>query len=367
MSAEPGPLAGVRVVEFEGLGPGPLAGMLLADWGADVVVVGHRTEFGGRIPARFQIANRGKRLTAADLKVESERAAVLELLDRADVLIEGFRPGTMERLGIGPNAVHARNPRLVYTRITGWGQSGPRAPTAGHDIAYIATTGALAMIGRAGEAPVPPVNLLGDFAGGTMFAVAGTLAALHAAQQSGLGQVVDAAMVDGVLALMTPLMGMHAAGQWSVNRGTNLLDTGAPFYDVYRTLDGRFVAVGALEDRFFAALLRGLGIDPATVADRWDSEGWPSLRARFADEFGQRTRDEWVKIFEGSDACVAPVLDLEEAASDAGNQARGMHPLVDGVRHPAPAPRFGRTPSRAPTTPAGDLVPLASILKGWSP
>ena len=361
-----GPLAGLRVVEFEGLGPGPLAGMLLADWGADVVVVGYQTEFGAKVPLRYQIANRGKRRVAANLKSPEDLANVLQLLDSAEVLLEGYRPGTMERLGLGPAIVHQRNPRLVYTRITGWGQTGTRAKTAGHDIGYIAMTGALSTIGRADGAPVPPVNYLGDYAGGTMFAVAGTLVALLEANRSGRGQVVDAAMVDGVGALMAPLLGMAGAGMWSGRRGTNLLDTGAPFYDVYRTADDRWLAIGALEDKFFAELLAGLGLDPVVGFDRWNPVSWPALKAALANAVAGKTRDQWTAIFAGTDACVSPVLTLDEAIVDPDNVARGAFSRIGGVAHPGKAPRFDRTALGPPTAVPEGVEALCDVVRGWA-
>ncbi len=367
MTRRSGPLGGLKVVELAGIGPGPLAGMLLADWGADVVVVDRPrpSQIRALIPAEFLITNRGKRLTTADLKSDAGRRATWDLLDGADVLLEGFRPGTLERLGFGPEAVHARNSRLVYTRITGWGQTGPRAPTAGHDIGYIALTGALAAIGRAGEPPLPPVNFLGDYAGGTMFAVAGTLAALLEVGRSGRGQVVDAAMTDGVAALLAPMASMFGAGRWHLERGVNLLDTGAPFYDVYRTSDGRFLAVGALEDEFFAALIAGLGIEPAEAADRWNPRAWPELRRRIATAIVAKTRAEWTKVFAGTDACVAPVLTLEEAERDDHNVARAAFVRVAGHLHPAPAPRFDRTTSGTPAAPPVETTPIEAIAEEW--
>lgn len=362
-----GPLHGVRVVEFAGIGPGPLAGMLLADMGADVVVVDRpvATGIAAMVPREQLLTNRGKRLTTADLKTPAGRSEAGLLAARADVVLEGFRPGTMERLGLGPEVLLTQNPRLVYCRLTGWGQAGPRAATAGHDINYIAVTGALAALGRAGGPPTPPMNLLGDFAGGTMFAVTGILAALLEVERSGQGQVVDVAMTDGVGALLAPYMGMVASGRWAHGRGENLLDTGAPFYDVYEAADGRYLAIGALEDPFFAALAAGLGLSDAETAGRWDEARWPALRARIEAVVKTRTRDEWMTIFAGTDACVAPVLELDEAVSDAGNQARAAFVTVADVRHPAPAPRFGRTPCRPVQPPPVESVPLGAILDGW--
>ncbi len=363
----PGPLAGVRVVEFAGIGPGPLAGMLLADLGADVVVVDRPvlSGFSTAVPRALLITNRGKRLTSADLKAEEGRSAARALVELADVLLEGFRPGTMERLGLGPGRLLADNPRLVYCRITGWGQTGPRAGMAGHDINYIAVTGALAALGRAGGPPTPPANLLGDYAGGAMFAVTGVLAALFEAERSGRGQVVDAAMADGVGALLAPMAGMVAAGRWRLERGVNWLDTGAPFYDVYRTRDDRYLAIGSLEDPFFAALAAGLGLTEAECGDRWDERQWPALRERITGIVSTRSRDEWMAVFDGTDACVAPVLDLAEAERDPANRAREAFVASGDLAQPAPAPRFSRTPSRRPSPPPVEPVTLTSVLDGW--
>ena len=361
------PLSGTRIVEFAGIGPAPLAGMLLADLGADVVVVDrpNAAGIGSMVPREHLITNRGKRLTVADLKSAGGRDAVLGLLDRADALLEGFRPGTMERLGLGPEVLAARNPRLVYARLTGWGQTGPLARTAGHDISYIALTGGLDAIGRAGGPPVPPVNFLGDYAGGTMFAVTGVLAALLEAGRSGRGQVVDAAMIDGVGVLLAPMMGMVAAGAWKTERGRNLLDTGAPFYDVYPTADGKFLAVGALEDEFFSALVRGLGLSADLAVSRLDRRTWPDLRGQIATAIGAKTRDEWVRIFAGSDACVAPVLTMAEAARHEHQTSRGGFVEVEGRSQPAPAPRFSATPQRPPAAPPLATIPIDTILSDW--
>lgn len=361
------PLRGLRIVEFAGIGPAPLAGMLLADLGADVVVVDRPNAggIGSMIPRKHLITNRGKRLTVADLKSAAGHDTVLGFLDRADGLIEGFRPGTMERLGLGPDQVLARNPRLVFGRLTGWGQSGPLSATAGHDINYIALTGGLDAIGRVGDPPLPPVNFLGDYAGGTMFAVTGMLAALLEARRSGKGQVVDAAMIDGVGALLAPMMGMLSAGAWTPARGENLFDTGAPFYDVYPAGDGKFVAVGALEDGFFAALVEGLGLPAEVLVTRWDRRTWPDLRRQIAAAIGRRTRDEWAAVFAGSDACVTPVLSIAEAVLDEHHVSRRGFVDVEGQLQPAPAPRFSRTPQRPPTAPPVDLTPIEAVLAEW--
>lgn len=362
-----GPLAGIRIVEFAGLGPAPLAGMILADLGADVVVVDRpdRDAIHRFVPAPFELSERGKRRVELDLKRPGDVERAMTLLERADGLLEGHRPGVMERLGLGPGPVLARRPSLVYVRITGWGQDGPRAATAGHDIAYLAVTGALHAIGSA-ETPTPPVNFLGDYAGGTLFGVIGLLAALLEARRSGRGQVVDVAMTEGVGVILTPLLGLLAAGAWEDRREANLLDGGAPFYAVYRTRDDRFLAVGALEDRFFEQLIRGLELDPGLVATRWDRTTWPALRRAVAERVATRTRDEWTATFAGTDACVAPVLSLAEAPDDPQAAARAAFVDVGGIPQPAPAPRFDRTPARPPTPPVSEPVEVEAVVQRWS-
>jgi alpha-methylacyl-CoA racemase len=350
-----GPLAGVRVVEFAGLGPGPFCGMLLADLGADVVRIDRRGSRGGLIGSlgATSLLDRGKRSIALDLKDAADLAVVRALVAWADVLIEGFRPGVMERLGLGPDDLLAAHPALVYGRMTGWGQTGPLAPTAGHDIGYIALTGALGATGRPEERPAPPMNLLGDFGGGGVFLALGALAALLHARATGEGQVVDAAIVDGTAVLTTMIHGLLDAGAWRDQRGVNLLDTGAPFYDVYRCADGQFVAVGALEEPFYAALLEGLGLaGDEALPPREDTRRWPELRARFTERFAARTRAEWWQVFQGTDACVAPVWSLVEATTDPHNRARGVFVEVDGVVQPAVAPRFSATPGAVGRVPA---------------
>ncbi|MEI4281167.1 CaiB/BaiF CoA-transferase family protein [Klenkia terrae] len=349
-----GPLQGVRVVEFAGLGPGPFCGMLLADLGADVVRIDRRSRGGGLVGSlgATSLLDRGKRSIALDLKDDADLAVVRALVARADVLLEGFRPGVMERLGLGPEQAHALNPALVYGRMTGWGQTGPLAHSAGHDIGYIALTGALGATGRPGERPAPPINLLGDFGGGGVFLALGAVAALLHARATGEGQVVDAAIVDGTAVLTTMIHGMLDTGAWTDARGANLLDTGAPFYDVYACADGTFLAVGALEEQFYAALLEGLGLagDP-TLPDRSDLAAWPALRARFAEVIGSRTRAEWWAVFAGTDACVAPAWSLLEATSDEHNRERGVFVEVDGVVQPGVAPRFSATPGAVGAVP----------------
>lgn len=360
-----GPLAGLRVVELAGIGPGPHAAMILADLGADVVRIdrpgGLRLDDGVTPDPTL----RGRRFVAANLKEEAGREAVLRLVEKADVLLEGYRPGVTERLGVGPADCHARNPRLVYARMTGWGQDGPLASRAGHDINYISLTGALHAIGRAGERPVPPLNLVGDFGGGSMLLVIGVLAALWEAQRSGQGQVVDAAMVDGVSLLAQMFWGMLANGRWRDEPDANLLDGHAPFYDTYTCADGRHVAVGCLEPQFYAAFLDGLGIDAAELPAQYDQAGWPELRKRFATAFETRTRDEWAAVFDGTDACVTPVLAFGEVTSHPHMAAR--HTIVerDGVAQAAPAPRFSRTVPETPGRPGGP-EDVEAVLAGWT-
>ncbi|MCS7478220.1 CaiB/BaiF CoA transferase family protein [Umezawaea endophytica] len=342
-----GPLAGLRVVELAGLAPAPFGAMVLADLGADVIRVDRIGGDPGAVPG--DPLSRGRRSVGIDIRTPEGAGLVLRLVDRADVLIEGFRPGVTERLGIGPAQCLARNPRLVYGRITGWGQDGPMADLAGHDINYIALSGALEPIGRAGQPPTVPLNLLGDFGGGGLLLAMGVLAALYERERSGRGQVVDAAMVEGAALLTTFLHGMRGAGGEKGERGTNLLDGGAPFYDVYRAADGRYVSVGALEDRFFAELARVL--DLGELPNRHDPANWPEVRERIAAAIGTRTRDEWADLAAGTDACLVPVLEPGEAPSHPHNVARGVFVDVDGISLPAPAPRFDRTPAGTPEPP----------------
>ncbi|HZM37292.1 MAG TPA: CaiB/BaiF CoA-transferase family protein [Burkholderiales bacterium] len=344
-----GPLAGIRVLEFEAIGPAPFAGMLLADMGADVLVLERpaSTDLGLKRERRHDVMMRGKRSVTLDLK--RSKAPALDLIEKADVLIEGFRPGVMERLGLGPDVALARNSRLVYGRMTGWGQDGPLAPRAGHDINYIALAGVLHAFGRKGDAPVPPLNLIGDFGGGGMLLAFGVACALLEARRSGKGQVVDAAMVDGAALLAAMFSGMLAAGTWTEERGANILDTGAPWYEVYETKDGKYVSIGAIEARFYRELLSRLGID--SVPAQHDRARWPEMRATFAQAFKARTRDEWCAVFDGSDACFAPVLSWSEARLHEQSTARKSTISVGGVEQPASAPRFSRTPGavrRAP-------------------
>jgi alpha-methylacyl-CoA racemase len=362
-----GPLSGIRILEIAALGPAPFCAMLLSDLGAEVVRVDRPGPERGGLDAdpRLDLLRRGRRSVVVDLKHRHGAATILRLVERADALIEGFRPGVAERLGIGPEPCLARNPRLVYGRMTGWGQEGPLAAAAGHDIDYIALSGALHAIGQAGGPPVPPLNLVGDFGGGALYLAVGVLSALMEASRSGQGQVVDAAMVDGAASLLTLFCGLTAAGHWTEARGANLLDGGAPFYAVYETADGKHLAVGALEPQFYAELLRRLGLNGEPLPAQHDRARWPELRRRFAEVFRQRTRNEWCEIFEGTDACVAPVLSLSEAAVHPHLAARRTFVEVDGTVQPAPAPRFSRTPGaiQGPPEPPGGST--GQVLEDW--
>jgi alpha-methylacyl-CoA racemase len=366
-----GPLAGVRVLEFEALGPAPFCGMMLADMGADVLLVDRPSDPGLGLERRraFDVMLRGRRSVTLDLKARDGAAAALLLAGKADVLIEGFRPGVMERLGLGPDVVLAANPKLVYGRMTGWGQDGPLAPRAGHDINYIALSGVLNAIGRAGGPPVPPLNLVGDFGGGGMLLAFGVACALVESRRTGEGQVVDAAMVEGSSLLATMYSGMLHERTWTEDRGANALDSGAPWYDVYATGDGRYVAIGAIEAKFYAELLARLGLANERLPAQHDRAGWPELRRRFAAAFRSKTRDEWCRVFEGSDACFAPVLGFSEARRHPHHVARRASAAVGGVEQPAPAPRFSHTAPATPTPPpergAGGRHALADW--GFSP
>ncbi|MET9734153.1 CaiB/BaiF CoA-transferase family protein [Streptomyces sp. NPDC006458] len=359
-----GPLAGVRVVELAGIGPGPFAAMLLADLGADVVRVDRPGGPGLGIDPAYDITNRNKRSVVVDLKSPDGPARVLDLAARADVLIEGYRPGVAERLGVGPEDCHARNPALVYGRMTGWGQEGPLAHRAGHDIAYIALTGTLGMIGAPDGSPAVPANLVGDYAGGSLYLVVGVLAALHHARATGTGQVVDAAIVDGAAHLASMIHGMLAAGGWQDRRGANLLDGGCPYYGTYETADGRYMAVGALESRFYDEFLGLLGL-PELAPAREDLTRWGELREAVAARFKSRTRDEWAAVFEGSDACVAPVLSLREAPHHPHLAARGTFTDHGGLTQPAPAPRFSATPTAVRGGPALPGADTADVARDW--
>jgi alpha-methylacyl-CoA racemase len=361
-----GPLDGVRVVELAGLGPAPFGAMVLSDLGADVVCVDRPvvTDDEARARAGREVIRRGRRSIALDLKQPDDVATLLRLVDAADVLIEGFRPGVVERLGVGPDVCLARNPRLVYARMTGWGQDGPLAQAPGHDIDYIAVAGALEAIGRRGDAPVPPLNLVGDNGGGGMLLAVGVLAALLEARGSGRGQVVDASIVDGSALLTANFHGFIANGRWRDERGTNQC-TGAPFYDTFETSDGKYVAFGAQEPSFHAELVRLLGLDPDAFADQWDQASWPDRKVLVADVVRRRTRREWSDLLEGSDACFAPVLSFAEAPQHPHNRARGTFVEAWGVVQPAPAPRFERTPAAPPSRPPWPGEHEAEVRRDW--
>ena len=348
-----GPLNGLRVVELAGIGPVPLCGQLLADLGADVVLVDRLAQSGLGFagPRRCETNLRGRRSVAVDTRQAAGREIVLRLAEHADVLLEGFRPGAAERMGLGPDDCRARNPRLVYGRMTGFGQHGPLASMAGHDLNYIALTGALDAIGPDGGAPLPPLNLVGDYGGGALYLAFGVLAAVFECRSSGRGQVVDAAMVDGAASLMTIFFGLRAGGRWDGPRGTNLLDGGAPFYRCYPTSDGRWLSVAPLEPKFFAEFVRIAGLDAAWCARQYDRASWPALGEAIGSRLRERTRDDWVAAFAGSDACVAPVLSMEEAAGDPHARAREAFVTRDGIVQPGAAPRFDRTPGRAGEAP----------------
>ncbi len=354
-----GALSGIRIVEMAGIGPAPFCGMLLADMGAEILRVDRLTgaELGMPLPPRFDLLNRNKHSVAVDLKSSEGREAVLRLIGGADAVIEGFRPGVMERLGVGPEVCLAANRRLVYGRMTGWGQSGPLSQSAAHDINFIAITGALNAIGRAGGTPVVPLNLVGDFGGGALYLAMGILAALLCARSTGQGQVVDAAITDGVANLLAMHYGYRQAGGWSLERGTNVTDGGAPFYDVYLTKDARYVSVGAVEKKFYLDLLQRMGLGQVDLPAQDDRGGWAQIRARLQDMFKTRTRDEWCSLLEGTDACFAGVLDMDESVRHPHNVARKTHVEFQGVLNPAPAPRFSATPSdirKAPPAPGED-------------
>jgi len=363
-----GPLAGVRVIEVAGIGPGPFAAMMLSDMGAEVIRVDRAQSVYGGDPDKppADIMNRGRRSIGVDLKKPEGVETVLRLVESADALIEGFRPGVAERLGIGPDECLARNPALVYGRMTGWGQEGPYAAAAGHDINYIALSGTLHSIGRAGGAPVPPLNLVGDFGGGGMLLAFGIACALVEASNSGQGQVVDAAMVDGAAVLATFIHGLTSMGMWQEERGTNLLDTGAHFYDVYETADGKYVSIGSIEPQFYAELLRltGLDSDP-DMAQQMNRSRWPELKERLTKVFLGKTRDEWCEIMEGTDVCFAPVLAPSEAPDHPHNVTRNTFVEVAGIRQPGPAPRFSRTPGSISRPPSHAGQHTDEVLSDW--
>jgi alpha-methylacyl-CoA racemase len=362
-----GPLDGFRVVEMGGIGPAPFAGALLGDLGADVLRIDRIAKPGvePELPPRFDFYNRNKRSVAFDLKQPQAVAATLNLVAKADALIEGFRPSVMERLGLGPEVCHEINPRLVYARMTGWGQQGPIAQEAGHDINYLALTGALHCLGDADCPPPPPLNLVADLGGGALYLVVGLLAAAMEARQSGRGQTIDVAMIDGVTHLMSAFQAFRQQGSWTAQRADNIVDGGAPFYGSYATSDGKFVAVGAIEPQFYASLLKVMGIDAESLPHQNDRAAWPEMRKRFAKIFAMRTRDEWVAIAAGRDACLAPVLTIDEAPAHPQMRSREVYASFDGVRHPSPAPRFSRTPSALHTPAPGPGRDSRRALEDW--
>lgn len=358
-----GPLAGLRVIEFAGLGPAPFACMMLSDMGAEVVTIDRPSR---RPSGPDDITGRGRTLVLADLKNPHDRDRVLQLIEGADILIEGFRPGVMERLGLGPDVAISRNKRLIYGRMTGWGQSGPLAQAAGHDLNYIAITGALDAIGPANGPPVPPLNLVGDYGGGALYLVAGVLAALHEAGRSGVGQVVDAAIVDGVASLLSLLVSHEQRGILSERRGNNVLDGGAPYYAVYQTADARYISLGAIEPGFFSKFCELTGFDPSWRDAQQDRDQWPALREALERMFLTRPQAYWIALLEGTDACFAPVLSLAESRHHLHMSARETTHVVEGVPHPAPAPRFSRTPSAIQCAMPTEAVPLDEVLDIWT-
>lgn len=363
-----GPLVGLKVVEIGSIGPGPFCAMLLADLGADVIRIDRAsgsTLVGPSQDFTTEVLHRGRRSVAVDLKHPEGRDVVLALAERADVLVEGFRPGVTERLGIGPDACLARNPRLVYGRMTGFGQTGPRSQDVGHDINYVAQSGILSLIGRAGQPPTPPLSLVGDFGGGGMLLALGIMAALWETRASGRGQVVDAAMSDGAALLGAAFFGFAQTGAWNPRRGSNVVDSGAPYYDAYETSDRRWIAVAGMEPRFYAELLDVLGLDAATLPDQDDQAQWPVVKEIFGDAIRRRTRDEWVRAAAGRDACLSPVLDIDEAPVDAHNVSRRSFVEVGGITQPAPAPRFSRTPATVDSAPPTPGEHTRAALAAW--
>lgn len=362
-----GPLSGFKIVEIAGIGPGQLAGMLLADMGAEIIRIDRLTEadLGVPLPTKFNLMNRSRPVVAVDLHSDDGVDLVLQMCETADALFEGFRPGVMERLGLGPQECMARNAKLVYGRMTGWGQTGPLADSVGHDSNYIGLVGALAAIGEKGGLPVIPLNLVGDFGGGALYLVAGLLAAMLEASRSGKGQVVDAAMIDGAASMMTLFHGLQAGGMWQEKRGSNLLDGGAPFVRTYATKDGKAIVLCTVEQRFFRALIDALGTDEIDPADQYDTSKWPAHAAVFEKLFLTRTRDVWCDLLEGTDGCFAPVLSMSEAPHHPHNEARETYVDVAGIRQPAPAPRFSRTPSEIQGPPEEAGARTVEVLAEW--
>ncbi len=365
-----GPLKGLKVIEMVGIGPCPFAAMMLADMGADVIRIDRKPDPKASNPypilgTKFDVMARGRRSLALDLKDPRARQLLLDLVAKADVLVEGFRPGVMERLGLGPDACMDRNPRLVYGRVTGWGQTGPLSQAAGHDLNYVALSGMLHAMGRADTPPAPPLNLVGDFGGGAMMLAFGVVCAAFEAKNSGKGQVVDAAMTDGAALLGAMMYGLRAFGSWKDEREANLLDGGAPFYDCYACADGKFISIGAIEPQFYAELLALAGIDDPQFGKQWRHADWPELKQKFAALFATRTRDDWSALLEGTDVCFAPVLDMAEAPRHPHNAARGTFVEVDGVTQPAPAPRFSRTQAEIGLPPSAPGQDGAAVLADW--
>jgi len=362
-----GPLTGFKIIEMGGIGPGPMCALLLADMGAEVVRIDRMQEAGLGINTdpKLNLLMRSRKSIAVDSKSAEGQELILSLIEQSDALIEGFRPGVMERLGLGPDSVFARNPKIAYGRMTGWGQDGPMSGAAGHDINYIALSGALHAIGRKGGLPTPPLNLVGDFGGGALYLAMGLLAAILEAQKSGKGQVVDASMVDGAASLMTMFFGLKAAGHWSDHRGSNILDSGAHFYDVYETFDGKYVSIGSIEAKFYKQLLYLTGLEGEDLPHQMDPSGWPALRARLSAVFKGKTRDEWCDIMDGHDVCFAPVLSLSEVADHPHNKARGTFVDIDGVVQPAPAPKFSRTKSEIQSPPCAPGQHTDEALTDW--
>jgi alpha-methylacyl-CoA racemase len=358
-----GPLKGIRIIEIAGIGPGPFCAMMLADLGAEVIRIDRINAVGAG--AKWNVLNRGRRSVAVDLKKAEGVEVVLKLVERADALIEGFRPGVMERLGLGPDVCLQKNPKLVYGRMTGWGQTGPLASAAGHDINYIALTGALHSIGRCGQGPVPPLNLIGDFGGGGLLLAFGIVCGILEARSSGRGQVIDAAMTDGSALLMAMMYGLKAAHRWSNHRGVNLLDSGAHFYDVYECADEKWIAIGSIEPQFYALLLEKAGIDDPDFQAQMDAARWSQLKEKLAAVIKAKTRDEWCELMEGSDVCFAPVLDMDEAPAHAHNRQRETFVEIAGVMQPAPAPRFSRTAPDIPSAPDTVGRHTDEVLSRW--
>ena len=361
-----GPLAGVKIIEIKGIGPGPFAGMLLADMGAEVIVVERSSKGSGTValPAAMDCNSRGKKSIALNLKTAAGAETLLRLVESADMLFEGFRPGVAERLGFGPEHCHARNPGLVYGRITGWGQTGPLAKTAGHDINYISLTGSLAAIGNP-DKPAVPLNLVGDYAGGSMYLVMGMLAALYEAQRSGKGDVIDAAITDGSASLMSMFHSMDKLGAWVPERRSNMLDGPAPFYDTYETSDGRFVSIGSIEPQFYALLVEKTGVDPKEFANPYDKSQWPLMKERLIGVFKTKSQAQWCELMEGTDLCFAPVLNYREAPSHPHNAARNTYIEIEGLTQPAPAPRFARSDCATPSAPSSEGADTQQVLSQW--